>query len=156
MDGTAHTGSSLEQRAPCLRPLSASRLPLSESSHVYQCVKYSPAIEVLIFMLEIYYLMAYLFDFYYTPFIPLSEVIDLYLATLWIKRLHRSQRLIFPALPAGEAIPIHCCHRAALRGPGREPQGQDALGDTGHFPSVFMDVGRRLPETSRAFRLSFR
>lgn len=36
-------------------------------------------------MLEIYYLMADLFDFYYTPFIPLSEVIDLYFATLWMK-----------------------------------------------------------------------
>lgn len=66
-------------------------------------------------MLEIYYLMADLFDFYYTPFIPLSEVIDLYFATLWIKRLHHQQHLIFPALPTQEAISICCCHRAALR-----------------------------------------
>ena len=49
-------------------------------------------------MLEIYYLMAYLFDFYYMPFIPLSEVIDLYFATLWIKRLHNTLHLIFPVL----------------------------------------------------------
>lgn len=49
-------------------------------------------------MLEIYYLMAYLFDFYYMPFIPLSEVIDLYFATLWIKRLHHTPHVIFPVL----------------------------------------------------------
>jgi len=49
-------------------------------------------------MLEIYYLMAYLFDFYYMPFIPLSEVIDLYFATLWIERLHHTLHLIFPVL----------------------------------------------------------
>lgn len=49
-------------------------------------------------MLEIHYLMAYLFDFYYMPFIPLSEVIDLYFATLWIKRLQHTLHLIFPVL----------------------------------------------------------
>lgn len=42
--------------------------------------------------------MAYLFDFYYMPFIPLSEVIDLYFATLWIKRLQHTLHLIFPVL----------------------------------------------------------
>lgn len=32
------------------------------------------------------------------PFISLSEVIDLYFATLWIKRLHHALHLIFPVL----------------------------------------------------------
>lgn len=49
-------------------------------------------------MLEIHYLTAYLFDFYYMPFISLSEVIDLYFATPWIKRLHHTLHLIFPIL----------------------------------------------------------
>lgn len=49
-------------------------------------------------MLEIYYLMAHLFDFYCMPFIPLSEVIDLYFGTPWIERLHRTLQLIFPVL----------------------------------------------------------
>lgn len=103
----------------------------------------------LIFMPEMHYLMAELFDFSCAPLIPPSEVIDLFFATLWIKRLPRSRRLIFPARPAREAVPICSCHGAALRaGPqrkgnlrARDRTAAVTVPNTGHFVSMAMDCG---------------
>lgn len=68
--------------------------------------------KTFIVMLEIRYLMAYLFDFCDMPLIPLSEVIDLYFAALCVKRLHRTLPLVFPVLR--EAVALSLCCSAGL------------------------------------------
>jgi hypothetical protein len=89
-----------KQRALCRADsLSALHLILCHKARVFiSALNITLQWKILIFMLEIHYLTAYLFDFYYMPFISLSEVIDLYFATLWIKRLHHTLHLIFPGL----------------------------------------------------------
>lgn len=79
-------------------------------------------------MLEIYYLMAHLFDFYYMPFIPLSEVIDLYFATPWIERLHHTPQLIFPVLRERQSnlLPLLLGGRAGPR-MKRHLEAQDGI-----------------------------
>lgn len=88
------------------------------------------------------------------PFISLSEVIDLYFATLWIKRLHHALHLIFSVLQEKQ-FPFAFVVGCSSGGPSSEGKSQGPgqhcdhychhptafIGkNTGHFLSMVMSV----------------